>query len=81
MPAQKRRLPSPSSQPRDHVEANGTADASSAGGGGGGLQVGGAANRVADSQPPRVAGEPARIETPLSVSRISQSPCAVHVSV
>ncbi|CAM0883245.1 unnamed protein product [Alopecurus aequalis] len=59
MPAQKRPLPSPSSsKPSDHVEANGTAGASSAGGGGGGLHLvpgGGAANRVADSQPQRVA--------------------------
>uniref|UniRef100_A0ACD5WH03 Uncharacterized protein n=1 Tax=Avena sativa TaxID=4498 RepID=A0ACD5WH03_AVESA len=51
MPAQKRQLPSPSSEPRDHdVEANGT-DASSAGGEGGGphpVPGGGAANRATD---------------------------------
>ncbi|KAM0919583.1 hypothetical protein ACQ4PT_008064 [Festuca glaucescens] len=58
MPEQKRQHPSPSSKPRDHVEANG-ADASTAGGGGGGLHLapgGGAANRVTDpqAQPKRV---------------------------
>jgi hypothetical protein len=62
MPAQKRQRPSPSSKPRDHVEANGT-DASTAGGAlgeGGGIQPvpgGGAANRATDPQPRRVGGE------------------------
>ncbi|KAM0830854.1 hypothetical protein ACQ4PT_065940 [Festuca glaucescens] len=64
MPAQKRQLPSPSSKPRDHVEASGT-DASTAGGGGGGLHLvpgGGSANRVTHPQPHRVAdsGSPKR---------------------
>ncbi|KAM0833738.1 hypothetical protein ACQ4PT_064082 [Festuca glaucescens] len=59
MPAQKRQLSSPSSKPRDHVEANGT-DASTTGGArgeGGGIQPvpgGGAANRATDPQPQRV---------------------------
>lgn len=64
MPAQKRRHPSPSSKPRDHVEANGTASSSTAAaaaaGGGGGRGVhpvpgGAAANRATDPKPPRVA--------------------------
>lgn len=86
MPAQKRRHPSPSSKPRDHVEANGTASSSTAAaaaaGGGGGRGVhpvpgGAAANRATDPKPPRVAvaGELNRIET----SRISLSRSARRV--